>query len=126
MLKNAREEILRMWIRLAKYEDRFITPELFQWMSKSRRKLDSKDVSAIRNYKAHKMRLPLFIKKHNDEGFEFYYMGDTEPLVEQFEEQKMHTDKGSSVSVVKMMLRLKSPVPHEMYEYITEINGVTF
>jgi len=106
-----------------KYEDRFITPDLFQWMSKSRRKLDSKDVRTIGNYKEHEMRLPLFVKKHNDEGFEFYYMGDTEPLVEQFEEQKMDTDNGKSVSVVKMMLKLKSPVPHEMYEYITSKEG---
>ena len=103
-----------------KYEDQFITPELFQWMSKSRRRMNSKDVTDISNYKKHNMRLPLFLKKHNDEGLEFYYMGDVEPLVDKFKEQEMESDQGKSVSVVKMLVKLKNPVPHEMYEYIIE------
>lgn len=102
-----------------KYNDEFITSERFQWMSKSKRTLNSPDVSAIAAFKEHHMRLPLFIKKHNDEGAEFYYMGDVEPLPELFEEDKMPDGNGKFISVVKMMVNLKIPVTQELYDYIT-------
>ena len=45
-----------------KYEDGFLNNSLFEWMSKSKRKLKSPDVTAILNAK-NGLRLPLFIKK---------------------------------------------------------------
>ena len=48
-----------------KYEDRFINSSLLQWMSKSRRTLNSPDVKAILDAKGN-LRLPLFIKKRNE------------------------------------------------------------
>jgi len=63
-----------------KYEDGFIDPATFAWMSKSRRTLKSNDVRTIKNYRSG-LRLPLFIKKSNDEEKkEFYYMGDMQPI----------------------------------------------
>lgn len=56
-----------------KYEDGFVNNSEFEWMSKSGRKLDSKDVATIRNYRKG-LRLPLFIKKSNGESNDFYYM----------------------------------------------------
>lgn len=103
-----------------KYEDGFVTPECFQWMSKSKRSLNSPDVIAIRQFEKHGMRLPLFIKKHNDEGHEFYYMGDVTPIPEDFEQSTMPDDHGNPVSVVKMMVQLKTPVMEEMYRYIVD------
>lgn len=102
-----------------KYEDAFINPELLQWMSKSKRTLKSPDVQAIRQHKEHGMRLPLFIKKHNDEGIAFYYMGDVLPIEDSFEEELMETDK-KPVSVVKTHLKLKIPVEKGLYDYITK------
>jgi superfamily II DNA or RNA helicase/HKD family nuclease len=52
-----------------KYEDKFINHYTFQWMSKSKRTLESPDVKAIREYRQG-LRISLFIKKHNDEGGE--------------------------------------------------------
>ena len=102
-----------------KYEDTFINPELLQWMSKSKRTLKSPDVQAIRQHKEHGMRLPLFIKKHNDEGIAFYYMGDVLPVEDSFEEELMETGK-KPVSVVKTHLKLKIPVEKGLYDYITK------
>ena len=102
-----------------KYNDEFLSTERFQWMSKSKRTLNSPDVRAIAAFREHHMRLPLFIKKHNDEGAEFYYMGDVEPLPDLFEEQKMPDGKGKFVTVVKMMVNLKTPASQELYDYIT-------
>ncbi|WP_369813827.1 DUF3427 domain-containing protein [Halolactibacillus sp. JCM 19043] len=102
-----------------KYDDQFLSPQIFQWMSKSKRTLASPDVKAIQRYKEHDMRLPLFVKKHNDEGLSFYYMGDVEPIPESFEERQMETAK-KPVSIVKMILKMKTPVEKGLYDYLTE------
>lgn len=101
-----------------KYLDGFLNPNEFEWMSKSNRKLTSKDVQAIKNYKSG-LRLPLFIKKNNDEGIEFYYMGDVAPIDDSFEETTMLNDKGKKVSVVKMIFKMKNPVELNLYNYLT-------
>jgi hypothetical protein len=46
-----------------KYHDRFASKNEFIWMSKSKRKISSPDVSTIINQKENKIRLPLFVKK---------------------------------------------------------------
>jgi superfamily II DNA or RNA helicase len=61
-----------------KYDDEFINKTTFDWMSKSKRTLNSPDVQAILGENG-AIRLLLFIKKNNDEGQEFYYMGDVSP-----------------------------------------------
>ncbi|MFT6923355.1 MAG: superfamily II DNA or RNA helicase/HKD family nuclease [Crocinitomicaceae bacterium] len=101
-----------------KYEDGFVSPSKFEWMSKSRRTLKSNDVQAIRNYKSG-LRLPLFIKKSNDEGTEFYFMGDITPIDESFEETRMKGDNGKEVSVVKISFKMNSVVEDTIYEYLT-------
>src|SRR5690606_36932413 len=50
-----------------KYEDEFVNNKEFDWMSKSNRRVKSNDVQSILGYKG-PIRLPLFIKKNNDEG----------------------------------------------------------
>jgi len=102
-----------------KYEDEFINQREFKWMSKSNRKVESKDVQAILG-KNGLIRLPLFIKKSNDEGLEFYYMGDMNPNLNKVVPAKMKNDDGKSVSVVKIDFDLKTPVIDNIYNYITE------
>ena len=101
-----------------KYEDGFVNNSEFEWMSKSRRKLDSKDVVTIRNYK-NGLRLPLFIKKSNGESNDFYYMGDVTPIDESFEEATLVDDNTKNVSVVKVKYRMNHPVEDSIYDYIT-------
>ena len=104
-----------------KYEDNFLSNEEFEWMSKSKRTLKSPDVQTIKNYNSNNMRIPLFIKKHNDEGSDFYYMGDVEPIPNSFVQKRMEDDKGKKVSVVKLLFKMKNPVEDSIYEYITEV-----
>jgi superfamily II DNA or RNA helicase len=101
-----------------KYEDRFINSSLLQWMSKSRRTLNSSDVKAILNAKGN-LRLPLFIKKSNDEGIEFYYMGELSPVLNSVEETTMKSDKDSKVSVVKVNFEVTPAVEETIFNYIT-------
>ena len=101
-----------------KYHDRFINNYEFEWMSKSKRNLDSPDIANIRNYKQG-LRLPLFIKKSNDEGTEFYYMGDITPILDSFEETYLKSKEGQKVSVVKIRFRMDHPVEDSIYQYLT-------
>ena len=104
-----------------KYNDGFINNYEFEWMSKSKRTLKSPDVIAIRNYKEG-LRLPLFIKKSNDEGLDFYYMGDVTPIDDSIKETTMPDEKGNHVSVVQMRFLMNQPVEDSMYEYLTRSN----
>lgn len=102
-----------------KYEDGFINNAEFEWMSKSKRRLESPDVQSIVNYK-NGLRLPLFIKKSNDEGTEFYYMGDVTPIENSFEETTIENDAGKKISVVKVVFLMNRPVEDSIYNYITK------
>lgn len=104
-----------------KYEDEFVNNIEFDWMSKSNRKIDSKDVQSILGKKSKiKIRLPLFIKKSNDESSDFYFMGDMVPKQDFVEQTTMKSDNGKDVSVVKIRFNLKDSVPENLYKYITE------
>jgi superfamily II DNA or RNA helicase/HKD family nuclease len=101
-----------------KYEDEFINKFEFQWMSKSNRTLNSPDIQTIKNH--NNLRIPLFVKKSNDEGADFYYMGDMEPIAESFVQSTLDNDEGKKVSVVKVVFSMNTPVEDNIYDYITE------
>jgi superfamily II DNA or RNA helicase/SOS-response transcriptional repressor LexA len=102
-----------------KYEDEFVNQKEFDWMSKSNRKVESKDVQSILGNNG-KIRLPLFIKKNNDEGTDFYYMGDINPQKNNVEQTKMNSDNGKKLSVVKIRFDLEDAVSDSMYQYLQE------
>lgn len=102
-----------------KYEDKFVNNREFDWMSKSNRKIDSKDVQSILG-KNGPIRLPLFIKKNNDEGMDFYYMGEVSPELNHVEQTTMSNDRGKPISVVKVRFNLANPVATSMYNYLQE------
>ena len=104
-----------------KYEDKFVSPSKFEWMSKNKRRLTSPDVIAIRDAISNNTRLPLFIKKSNDEGLEFYFMGDVTPIDESFEEAMMKDDNGNDVSVVKIDFKMNTTVEDGIYDYLTSV-----
>lgn len=102
-----------------KYDDTFLNHTEFAWMSKSKRSLNSPDIIAIKNHSMTSLRLPLFVKKSNDEGLEFYYMGDATPIDNSFMQTTMKNDKNEDVSVVKINFKLSHSVDHSIYNYIT-------
>ena len=104
-----------------KYEDEFVNNKEFDWMSKSNRKLESKDVRSILG-KNGVIRLPLFIKKSNDEGTDFYFVSDLTPELEHTKQTAMNSDSGKKVSVVKIRFNLHTQVSESMYHYLRENN----
>lgn len=102
-----------------KYEDEFVNNKEFDWMSKSNRTLNSSDVQSILGHNG-PIRLPLFIKKNNDEGMDFYYMGDVTPELGQVQQTTIPNDQGKQLSVVKIRFNLANPVTPTMYNYLHE------
>jgi superfamily II DNA or RNA helicase/HKD family nuclease/SOS-response transcriptional repressor LexA len=102
-----------------KYEDEFVNHKEFDWMSKSNRTMNSNDVQSILG-KNGDIRLPLFIKKNNDEGMDFFYMGEVSPKLNQVEQTTILNDKGKQLPVVKIRFNLATPVTTSMYNYLHE------
>jgi hypothetical protein len=88
-------------------------------MSKSKRTLQSPDVAAIANQQKNKIRIPIFVKKSNDEGLSFYFVGDGIVDSTKFEESRMPVVGAESVSVVKMIFELAKPVSSSLFKYLT-------
>ena len=105
-----------------KYEDEFLNLSQIKTMSKNRRNLNSPDVQLIMNSSKNKTRLPLFIKKSNDEGQEFYFIGNMQPIINSFEETEMSSGDNTKVSVVSMKFDLDKPVNEDLYNYIIDKN----
>jgi superfamily II DNA or RNA helicase/HKD family nuclease len=101
-----------------KYHDRFISRNELIWMSKNKRKIDSPDVSTILNQQDSGMRIPLFVKKNNSEGVEFYYLGNSKVQKETAEQISIPDDSGKSVSVVEMKFILENPVEKSLFDYL--------
>ena len=106
-----------------KYDDKFINSSEFEWWSKNKRNLESNDVQTILGRTSNiPIRLPLFVKKNNDESKEFYFIGDTHPDNSSAIETTIENDEGKEVSIVRMTLILSDSVPEDLYNYITSSN----
>ena len=105
-----------------KYHDRFTSRNEFIWMSKNKRKLNSPDVSQILSQKENQMRIPLFVKKNNSEGVEFYYLGNIYVIKNSAIEKYMNDANGKQVSVVEMTFSLEHPVEKSLYDYLVNSN----
>jgi hypothetical protein len=101
-----------------KFPEKFLNSSQFLWYTKPQRRLSNSTIAAIKNHK-NQLRLPLFMKKHNGEGTDFYFMGDVKPIDESFEETTIKNDQNKDVPVVKVILELETPVESSVYNYLT-------
>ena len=102
------------------YEDEFISPSVFKWMSRSNRRIDSNELEPIIKARSNGLRLPLFLKKDDNEGIDFYYLGDVLPIDNSIEQQYMPDDNGKKLPVVKFEFELKHPVESALYKYFQD------
>ena len=100
-----------------KYEDQFINNQQFSWMTRSRVKMDSKEIIELQNYENLGLRILLFIKKSDSEGSDFYYMGDVIPL--SFIQTTIRNSDAAELPIVNIQYKMLQPVEEKMYEYIT-------
>ena len=101
------------------YKDSFLTAEEFAWETKHGRDFNSPEVKAMDKQQALGLRLPLFVKKHDDEGHSFYYMGDMTFLRKELRE-KLTGTRGNR-PIVAMWFRMQKRVEESLYRYLTGI-----
>ena len=78
-----------------KYEDHFIDPFTFSWMTKSRR-INSPEVKIIYDQENNKIRIPLFVKKSDNEGQDYYFIGNLTAIKTALKKQ-MKSDNGEVI-----------------------------
>ena len=92
-------------------------------MSKNKRTMKSPDVFALASQPFNQIRVPIFVKKNNDEGLSFYYVGDGKSLVDQFQETRMTSSEGEGAAVVRMLFELDKPVSPLLFKYLTSVSS---
>lgn len=95
-----------------KYEDRFINPSIFHWFTRSRVDITSTEVLAIEKVETLKL---LFIKKSDDEGSEFYFMGEINH--KNSIGNTIIGNKGEKLSIVEMFFAMNNSVEPKIYDY---------
>lgn len=94
----------------------FYDKEKISWVTTTPRTFESKDIKKIINYEKEEVEFLLFLKKNNDDGREFYYMGPVTP--ENPKQGTLTNTKGCVKPTVYFDLKLKYPVRDDIYNYI--------
>ncbi|WP_281863557.1 DUF3427 domain-containing protein [Planomicrobium okeanokoites] len=100
------------------YNEEFINQEIFKWSTRSNRTLLSPEVQTIINAEQNDIDLHLFIKKDNDEGGDFYYLGKALPDQNAVEQSTMQDKNDKTIPVVHMNLMLENSVESKLFYYI--------
>ena len=87
-------------------------------MSKNKRYLNSPDVAAILEQKTNNIQIELFIKKDDNEGTDFYYIGKMKTDADSKEQTQIPNEKGQMLPVVNLKFDIEPAVPHNLYTYL--------
>ena len=87
-------------------------------MSKNKRYLNSPDVEAILNQENNNIQIELFIKKDDNEGTDFYYIGNMKTDYESKEQTQIPNEKGQMLPVVNLQFDIEPSVPQNLYSYL--------
>ncbi len=101
-----------------KYKDYFIDNTRFNWMSKNKRYINSSDVDAILHQADNDIQIELFIKKDDNEGTDFYYIGKMKTDFESKEQTQIPNEKGQLLPVVNLQFDIVPAVPQNLYNYL--------
>ena len=101
-----------------KYEDEFLTNNIFSWMTRSRVSIDSDEAQKLIHYKENGLKILLFVKKSDGEGSDFYYMGLAEPIY--WEQTEISNDNGKKLPIMNFHLQLEHSVRDDIYDYFVK------
>jgi len=98
-----------------KYEDGFINSKTFSWMTRNNVTMQSKEMLQLKEQYETGLRIPLFVKKSNGEGTDFYYMGDLD--YKGSIQKTIKNDKGKELPIVNIVFNLQDEVEESIYHY---------
>ena len=102
---------------LMAYEDELLDASTMKWFTKSPRTLRSPEIEKLKSPSI--WTYHLFVKKSDDEGSDFYYLGEVLPIQNTIEEIKKTTQEGKKKNVVTLHLKLEKPIENSLYRYLT-------
>ncbi|MFZ3580177.1 DUF3427 domain-containing protein [Virgibacillus sp. DJP39] len=103
------------------YGDEFLSPELLKWYTRSNRTLHSNEVQKIIKAKENGFGVHIFMKKDDDEGIGFYYLGQANADKNSVQQDTMEDKNGKEIPVVQMNMVMEQSIDNKLYKYI--ING---
>lgn len=104
---------------LVAYEDTLLDQQTILWFTKASRNLNSPEVVALLASPS-QLDIHFFIKKKDDHGSDFYYLGKVYPILETVQQDMTQTSKGHKKSLVKMELRLETPIETKLFKFLTQ------
>lgn len=99
------------------YEDELLDNSTLKWFSKVGRKIDSPEIKKLQ--KPEEWTTRVFMKKSDDEGTDFYYLGEVNPVQESIKQISKPVKDGTERSVVEMKLKFIQPIESNLYHYLT-------
>lgn len=99
-----------------KYDDEFLDRHTLKWFTRSNRTLASKEINSILDSHQNGMPIYIFVKKDDDEGTSFYYLGKSRIDYHTLQETVMPGTSGKPV--VTMHMIMESPVEYNIYRYL--------
>ncbi|WP_020007023.1 DUF3427 domain-containing protein [Salinicoccus albus] len=101
-----------------KYDDQFLDPHTLKWFTRSNRTLKSKEIRGIlEGHRNEGLPLYIFVKKDDDEGKDFYYLGQADIDFDSIAETTMNGEPDAK-SVVTMHMNMKESLDYEIYRYL--------
>lgn len=99
------------------YEDELVDESTMRWFTKSPRTLNSPELKVLQD--TDRWTIHIFVKKSDDEGKEFYYLGEAKPILNSIKQLSKNTQDGKSQNVVEMDLRLNQAIDSKLFKYLT-------
>ncbi|MFD0048949.1 DUF3427 domain-containing protein [Actinomycetes bacterium NPDC127524] len=96
------------------YGDEFLSPDILKWYTRSNRTLGSNEVQTIIQSKENEIDLHIFVKKDDDEGSDFYYLGKASPDQSSVQQDKMQGGQ----PVVHMNMVMETSIESKLYHYL--------
>lgn len=101
---------------LVAYEDELLDVSTMHWFTKAPRTLSSPEVKILQN--AQDWKIYVFVKKSDDEGKDFYYLGKVQPQVDTIHQMEKPIKDGKKTNVVEMELKFDQPIDHRLFGYL--------
>ncbi|MER3390580.1 MAG: DUF3427 domain-containing protein [Microcella sp.] len=95
-----------------RYADELLDPGTLIWFTRNRQTLESPDVKTIAS---NSVTLDVFVKKDDNDGTDFFYLGRAE--AGHALQTEMKDKKGTLLPVVRMTLKFDQPMPQGLFDY---------
>ncbi|MCT4395810.1 DUF3427 domain-containing protein [Periweissella beninensis] len=106
-------------ITTIEYQNQFISQNRLPFFSKPKRTLASTTEAVLFNSATNKVQVEVFVKKSDDEGKYFYYLGQGTVDKSATKETKLLNKRNKQLEpVVRFELILKKEVPADLYHYL--------